>query len=99
VVTTPSSYGGRWYWLIEQLGDGVKDPLREPVTAPLRLHRQLGTYTWKSDGPLWAIERDGKRVFGGYKPLTHGVTHGDEPPAAGDFASLDDYDVLEILEN
>lgn len=96
VVTTPAGFGGRWRWLIEQLAK--KGELQDPAEVePICLHRQLGAYTWKTKGPLWAIERDGQRVFGGYKPVSHGVTHGQEPSLAGDYAQLDQCDVLEIL--
>jgi hypothetical protein len=37
-------------------------------------------------------------LFGGYKPVSHGVIHGpDEKPAAGSFDELKDWDILEIL--
>jgi hypothetical protein len=58
----------------------------------------MGNVTWKSFGKLWSIEKDGERVYGGYKPLPYGVTHGpEEKPADGDYDSLEACEILEIL--
>ncbi|MCL1793581.1 MAG: hypothetical protein FWG34_06905 [Oscillospiraceae bacterium] len=85
-----------WPMLIRELGERVRDPEIGPMPC---IHRIAGNVTWKSRGKLWAIERDGVRAFGGYKPLAYGVTHGpDEKPADGDYGSLEDCEILEILD-
>jgi len=85
-----------WKMLIELLGDGLRDPAQTPVRC---YHRSIGELTWKSRGSLWAIEKAGARVFGGYKPLSHGITHGpEEKPAFGSYSELDNCDIHEILD-
>jgi hypothetical protein len=84
-----------WTMLIELLGNNLRDPAPTPT---LCYHRSFGEYKWKSKGSLWSIERDGVRVFGGYKPLSHGITHGpEEQPAFGQYVDLDNCDIHEIL--
>lgn len=96
VTSAPDTDKGLlWLYAIRYLGDSLQDPA--PV-SPRCVHRRLGNYTWKQRGKLWAIERDGERVFGGYTPLAFGITYGpDEEPALGSFAELEECDVLEIL--
>jgi hypothetical protein len=87
--------GAFWWWLIQRLGNEVKDPAPVPSIC---LHRKLGSLVWKTRGKLWVIEKEGRRLFGGYRPVSHGVTHGpDEQPADGCFDELNEYDILEIL--
>ena len=94
-IVPTSGVGNFWTMLIELLGDDLRDPVPVPVRC---YHRSVGEFTWKSRGALWAIERDGKRVFGGYKPLSHGVTHGsEEQPAYGSFSDMDNCDIHEVL--
>jgi len=84
-----------WTILMEMLGDDLRDP--RPVPS-LCYHRSVGEFKWKSRGSLWTIEKEGVRVFGGYKPLSHGVTHGpDEKPAFGNYSDLDQCDIHEII--
>ena len=86
-----------WTWLAEYLGDEVRDP--QPV-AELCIHRSLGELTWKNRGSMWAIEKAGKREFGGYKPaVLYGMTHGpEEKPACGSYDDLENCDIHEMLE-
>jgi len=96
VTATVGSLSVFWNMLIDLLGDGLHDPATEPIQC---YHRSFGAYTWKSRGSLWAIEKEGARVFGGYKPLSHGVTHGpEEKPAFGSYSELDNCDIHEILD-
>ena len=84
-----------WGMLINLLGDDLRDPAPVPTRC---YHRTVGEYTWKSRGSLWTIEKDGVRVYGGYKPLSHGVTHGpEEKPASGNYSELDNCDIHEII--
>ncbi|MDD2362154.1 MAG: hypothetical protein PHH84_04245 [Oscillospiraceae bacterium] len=98
IAATPNSGTTNfWRWLIKYLGENVKDPEIIPTVG---VCRTIGKYTWKSKGTLWSIECGGKRVYGGYKPLLHGITLGEEEtPACGDFNQLDEFDVTEVLPN
>jgi len=97
VLTSTSRCGELMLFLLEQLGDGVLDPLRESA-APVTIHRRADNIVFKTRGPLWVIEQDGVRLYGGYRPMTHGVTHGDEDaPAEQDYAGLDEADIVEII--
>ena len=95
VATYPDPEG--YYELVLQvLGDDWQDP--RPVTPPA-LCRRAGNVTWKQNGPLWGIEKDGKRVYGGFSRFAGGVTLGpEEKPVWGDYEALEEYDLLEILE-
>ncbi len=94
IVSSPDREG-LWTFLIRYLDEAVQNP--QPVSLPC-IHRVKGNCTWKQKGKLWAIEKEGERVYGGYTPLAYGVTHGpEEAPAVGDFAELEACDVLEIL--
>ena len=85
-----------WLLLIKLLGDHLCDTAPVPTRC---YHRSIGEYTWKSHGALWAIEREGVRVYGGYKPLSHGVTHGtEEKPAFGSYSELENCDFHEIID-
>ncbi|MCL2088780.1 MAG: hypothetical protein FWH14_04795 [Oscillospiraceae bacterium] len=85
-----------WLWMVEQLGDDIRDP--EPVEELCR-HRVLDNYVWKRKRHLWTIERDGERVYGGYTPIAMGVTLGDQSPALGSYADLDNADVIEVINH
>lgn len=88
---------GAWLlFILDFLGDAVQDP--RPVRVP-SIHRQLDRMTWKTGNRLWSIEEDGVRRYGGYTRFPGGLTIGpDEKPIWGDYASLENCDVLEILD-
>ncbi|MCL2117992.1 MAG: hypothetical protein FWH27_06145, partial [Planctomycetaceae bacterium] len=95
VTASMGTFLSFWTMLIELLGDDLRDPAPVPARC---YHRSIGELTWKSRGSLWTIEKNGVRVFGGYKPLSHGVTHGpEEKPAYGNYSDLDNCDIHEIL--
>jgi hypothetical protein len=86
-----------WGYLIKRLGVGLQDPA--PVTLPV-LHRSVGSLTLKGNGRLWAIEKDGVRVFAGLKANPSGIAIGpDEPLVGGDLGELASPVVQEEFEN
>ena len=94
-IVPTSGMGNFWTMLIEELGDNLRDPSPAPLQC---FHRSVGEFKWKSRGLLWAIERNGARAFGGFRLLSHGITHGpDEPPAYGSYADLENCDINEII--
>lgn len=82
--------------IMDLLGDNVQDP--KPA-EPLCIHRKYGEYTFKQKDKYWAIEENGKRLYGGYTPCAFGITHGDEAPVFGNFDLLDTPDIVEIIKN
>ncbi|MCL2088779.1 MAG: hypothetical protein FWH14_04790 [Oscillospiraceae bacterium] len=96
VTVASSPHSSFWLWMVEQLGDNICDP---EYTPELCIHRKTGEYTWKRKGQLWAIEKNGKRIYGGYTPLAFGVSIGDQSPALGSYADLDEADVIEVINH
>ncbi len=94
VAGNPES-GGWLMFVLDFLGDKMQDPKR--VTVPA-VHRTCQNITWKQNGPLWSIEEDGTRRYGGYSRYPAGVVIGpEEQPITGDFADLESPDVMEII--
>ena len=82
--------------VLEVLGDNLKDPQR--VEMPC-IHRSHQNVTWKQKGRLWTIEADGVRQYGGFTRYPAGITIGpEETPVCGDFATLENADIQEIVE-
>lgn len=78
------------------LGDNWEDP--RPVRVPA-IHRKAGDLTWKQNGRLWALEKDGVRQYGGFTRYAGGLTVGpEERPVLGSYDSLESCDVLEIFD-
>ena len=96
VVSCPDGEGF-YDLLLDVLGDNLQDP--RPVQLPA-IHRQAGEFTFKQNGRLWALEKDGVRQYGGYTRFAGGLTIGpDEKPIWGDYADLEQCDVLEIIDD
>ena len=82
--------------VMDILGDSLRDPQRVELPA---VHRRQGNLTWKQNGRLWAIEENGVRKYGGYTRYAGGITIGpDEPAVWGSYDSLEQCDVLEIID-
>ena len=96
IVTSPVSGSlGLWTFLIDRLGDTLCRPDHVPSGC---IHRTNGRLTWKSNNRLWAIERDGKRLFTGLKPNPGSIAIGpDETIARTDLAELDGCDTMETV--
>lgn len=88
---------GWWPELImDELGDDFRDP--QPIQLP-SIHRTYQNITWKQKGPLWSIEENGTRKYGGYTKYAAGVIKGPEAaPVRGSFATLDLADYHEIID-
>jgi hypothetical protein len=78
------------------------DPGKQATLDSLK--RTLASYALSDGcipGSLWPkdpILGAATAVQGGYRPVSHGVIHGQgEKPAAGSFDELNEYDILEIL--
>ena len=63
------------------------------------IHRRLGNMTWKQKDRVWAIEKDGQLVYGGYTRFPGNIAHSDkDKPVWGSFENLEDCDYLEIID-
>ena len=97
IVTSPVSGAlAMWLFLIDRLGEELRSPAHAPTGC---IHRVKDGLKWKSNERMWAIEKDGHRLFAGLKLNPGAVVIGpDETIAGGDLAELDRCDVLETLE-
>lgn len=95
IVTKPNL--SDWIpFLLSELGPNVREP--KSVKLP-PLHRTYLDMVWKQNGPLWAVEKDGVRLYGGYTRYVAGITHGpEEKPVCGSFDSLEEVSILEQVE-
>lgn len=83
-------------YIVERLGEQLKSPQRVQLPA---IHRTLRNMTWKQNGRLWAVEEDGVRKYGGFSRYPAGITVGpEEKPVWGSFDTLENCDVLEIVD-
>ncbi len=103
--TLPTALGGEplfaittaadslWLYLIERLGDKIKSPA--PMALPV-IHRRSGSLTWKANQHLWALDKDGRRAFGGLKQNPAGIVIGPEEVLSGaDFSQLETAEIVE----
>ncbi|MBQ7728558.1 MAG: hypothetical protein IJT60_08295 [Clostridia bacterium] len=93
VVTLPN---GGWLEMVQNiLGDRIKNC--HPVAAPC-IHRTCGEFTYKQNGPMWALEKGGDRLYGGYSRFAGNMVHGpDEKPIWSDFSALEPCQVKETM--
>ena len=95
VVTSPNSSLGFWNFLIDRLGTAVRSPAPMPSGC---LHRRTDSITWKSDERMWALEKDGQRLFAGFKAAPGGIVVGPDESFRGiDFDALDRCELIEVM--
>jgi hypothetical protein len=86
----------QWSSLIQRLGNRLISPT--PIQLPT-IHRSCRGLTFQSDGRMWAIVRDGNRVFAGLKANPSAIAVGPHEQIPGaDFASLENADIVEALQ-
>lgn len=96
VATSPGTGNAAFLnFLIDKLGDQIQEPEIRPTPC---IHRTFGNVVWKTNNEVWAIEKEGKRVFSGYKPIMNGIVIGeDERLPYGNIEGLEMCEIKEIL--
>lgn len=87
-----------WSFLIRRLGENARVNLDE-MTVPC-VERSLDHVIWRSDADRWSIERQGRRLFAGWKHNPGAVVAGSRSKIAGvDLTPLRQPDIRETLDS